>query len=442
MTRRRTTARWGPAWMRHYTRAQAAGDSSAALVVSLTLAPQALAYAMLAGLPPYVGLYASMLPLLVYGLLGTSSTLSIGPVTITSLMTASAIVPFALSGTAGAVAAASLLALISGGILLAAGGLKLGFLVRALSHSAISGFIGAASLMIALSQLPAMLGITASGSNLPQLLDAIRTQAGTIHLPTLCLSLLVGAILLGSRRFMASGFTALGMPGLQAQTLARMTPVLLVVAGVLAVQSGLSWLEGVRTVGAIPSGLPPVALPEAAPGAWQALWLPGALIAIVGYIGSVSVAQNLAARRHERIEPDRELVAMGAANVASGLTSGLPVSAGLARSVVNADQGAATPAAGILTAGGMVLIALLAADWLDTLPRAILAATIAVAAVSQLDFDVLRRTWRLGVRDRLAWIATFALTLMNSVEWGIGTGILLSAAMRFHDRGAPRAPEE
>lgn len=414
------------AWARHYDRAAATKDSLAALIVTLMLIPQSLAYAMLAGLPPVTGLYASMLPLIAYTLFGTSRTLAVGPVAVVSLMTAAALGPLFAPGSAEYAAAAMLLALLSGAVLLLMAALRLGFLANFLSHPVISGFISASGILIALGQLKHILGISIDGENAVHLLAALLTALPGAHLPTLAIggSSLLFLYLVRSR--LSVWLQHLGMSAPIAGTLTKIGPVAALLLAIAAVSAfGLADV-GVRVVGEVPRGLPSLSLPMLEPALVLQLLPAAVLISLVGFVESVSVAQTLAAKRRERIEPNQELVALGGANVAAALSGGFPVTGGFARSVVNFDAGAQTPLAGALTALGIGITVLLFTPLFHNLPHAVLAATIIVAVLSLVDLSALRRTWRYSRQDAAAMAATMLGVLLIGVESGILLGVGLS----------------
>ncbi|WP_275357786.1 sulfate permease [Methylophilus sp. YYY-1] len=425
--------RWGP----HYRREQAIHDLMAALTVTLMLVPQALAYAILAGLPPQVGLYASLLPLIVYALLGTSATLAVGPVAVAALMTATAVAPYSAQSPALGLQAALILACLSGLFLMLAGMFKLGFLANFLSHPVMSGFIAGASLVIASSQLPTLLGIQAEGSHVLALWQSMLGQWPQIHLATAMLSVLTLLLLVLARRQGQSLLLSLGCSPFWAQALVRAVPALLVLIGTIAMHAGWALFTGVRTVGQIPAGLPALALPHGSLAMWQSLLAPALLISIIGTVESISVAQSLAMKRRERIDPDQELIALGGANLAASLSGGQPVTGGVSRSVVNMDAGAQTPAAGLFTALGMWLATVFLASWLSALPRFILASTIIVAVMSLVDGRVFIETWRRNRSDFAALLVTFMITLLVDIEHGISAGVLLSMAMHLYRSSRP-----
>lgn len=424
-------------WGKRYSRELFTLDLTAAIIVTLMLVPQALAYSILSGLPAYIGLYASILPLIVYALLGTSSTLAVGPVAVAALMTATAVAPFSAISVETGIAAAIVLACISGIVLVLAGMFKLGFIANFLSHPVIAGFINAASVIIAFSQLPIIFGFSVRGDTLPELVHGISEKLDQTHVPTLILGALTILLLFLSRKYGQGIFLKCGLNTFWASTFNRAVPALLVVLGIILIQSDISWIRSIHTIGHIPEGLPPFALPEFDYSLWQQLWLPAVLISIVGYVESISVAQSMAAKRRERIDPDQELIALGVANLSSSVSSGLPVTGGVSRSVVNADAGAATPAAGLYTAIGMIIACLFITQWLSDLPKFVLAATIIVAVVSLFDFRIFIKTWQLNRKEFFAMLITFLLTLLINVEWGISVGVLISIGLHLYRSSKP-----
>lgn len=434
--------RWLPGmpifdWGARYDRATMSSDMMAALIVTIMLIPQSLAYAMLAGLPPEVGIYASIAPLVAYALFGSSRVLAVGPVAVASLMTASAVGQFASSGSPQYWEAALILAFLSGLMLLAMGILRLGFFANFLSHPVISGFISASGLIIAASQLKSILGIRADGHNLLELLSAIARQLHNTNLPTLLIGVGATAFLFWVRKGARSLLVRIGLGAKLADMLAKAGPVAAIAASTAAVWHFQLQDAGVKIVGAIPQGLPPLTLPRWDPVLWQQLLAPALLIGVVGFVESVSVAQTLAARRRQRIVPNQELVALGASNIAASLTGGFPVTGGFARSVVNFDAGARTPAAGIYTALGLVLAALFLTPTLYYLPQATLAATIIVAVLSLVDLGTLKRTWIYSKPDFAAAATTLVATLGLGVETGLIIGVLLSLALYLYRTSQP-----
>ncbi|MBE7373097.1 SulP family inorganic anion transporter [Pseudomonas lopnurensis] len=413
-------------WASRYDRGAAVKDSLAALIVTLMLIPQSLAYAMLAGLPPVTGLYASILPLVAYTLFGTSRTLAVGPVAVVSLMTAAALGPLFATGSAEYAGAALLLALLSGVVLLSMALLRLGVLANFLSHPVISGFVSASGMLIALGQLEHILGIAVEGENALELLPGLIVGLPHTHPPTLAIGASSLLLLFLVRSRLGNWLERRGVSTRAASNLTRIGPVIALLLAT-AVVGGLQLADnGVRVVGEVPRGLPSFQLPVLDPALLLQLLPAAVLISLVGFVESVSVAQTLAAKRRQRIEPNRELVALGSANVAAALTGGLPVTGGFSRSIVNFDAGAQTPLAGALTAMGIAITVLFFTPLFRNLPHAVLAATIIVAVLSLVDLAALRRTWRYSRQDAAAMAATMLGVLLVGVESGILLGVGLS----------------
>lgn len=426
-------------WARDYDRETLTSDLAAAVIVTIMLVPQSLAYALLAGLPAEVGLYASILPLLAYALFGTSRTLAVGPVAVVSLMTAAAAGSVAAQGSADYIAAALVLALLSGLMLSLMGLLRLGFLANLLSHPVVSGFITASGILIATSQLKHILGVPAAGATLPRMLAGLAANIAELHPPTLGIGLATLVFLFWVRRGLKPLLIRAGLPERPADLLAKAGPVFAVIVSI-AVVAGLGLAgRGTAIVGAIPTGLPTLATPLFDPGLWSALLVPAMLIAIIGFVESVSVAQTLAAKRRQRIDPDQELIALGASNIAASVSGGYPVTGGFARSAVNFDAGARTPAAGGFTAIGIALAVLFLTPLLYYLPVAVLAATIIVAVLGLIDLHMLGETWRYSKADFAAMAGTIAVTLLSGVEAGVITGVGVSLALYLWRASRPHA---
>ncbi len=427
-------------WGRGYGAATLSNDLMAAVVVTIMLIPQSLAYALLAGLPPEVGLYASILPLVAYAVFGTSQTLAVGPVAVVSLMTAAATAKLGLP-PAETVAAAVVLATLSGLILLAMGLLRLGFIANFLSHPVIAGFITASGILIAFGQVKSILGIKAEGETLPALLASLARHIGDTNWPTLVIGLLATGFLFWVRRGLKPLLLRAGLAPRAADVVIKAGPVAAVAVSTLAVWGlGLD-KAGVAIVGSVPTGLPPLAPPVLDPALWRGLLLPALLISLIGFVESVSVAQTLAAKRRQRIFPDQELVALGASNLASAVSGGYPVTGGFARSVVNFDAGAETPAAGAFTAAGIALATLTLTPLLHFLPKAVLAATIIVAVLGLVDLSILRRAWAYSRADFAAVAATIAVTLTVGVEAGVSAGVGVSILLFLWRTSQPHIAE-
>ena len=428
-------------WGRRYDRDTLVSDLVAAIIVTMMLIPQSLAYALLAGLPPEIGLYASVAPLLLYAVFGTSRVLAVGPVAVVSLMTAAAIGEHAVAGSPQYWAVAITLAFLSGVMLLIMGVLRLGFLANFLSHPVISGFISASGLLIAASQLKTLMGVKAEGHNVIDLARALISQLPNIHVLTLVVGVLATAFLFWVRKGLKPLLIRVGLNARLADVLAKAGPV-----AAIAVTTLLAWLldwkgQGLRLVGSVPQGLPPLTLPLWDLALWQSLAMPALLISVVGFVESVSVGQTLAAKRRQRIEPNQELVALGASNLSAAFTGGFPVTGGFARSVVNFDAGAQTPAAGVYTAVGITLASLFLTPALYFLPQATLSATIIVAVLSLVDLGMLKRTWAYSRTDFLAALATLLMTLVQGVEVGLVVGVAVSLVLFLYRTSRPHIAE-
>lgn len=424
-------------WGKKYDKSTATSDLVAAVIVTIMLIPQSLAYALLAGLPPEVGLYASILPLVAYAIFGTSRALAVGPVAVVSLMTASAVGELAQQGTPEYLGAAIVLALLSGLMLVAMGLFRLGFLANLLSHPVISGFITASGLLIASSQLKHILGVPAHGHTLYDILLSIISHLNEINWITFGIGAASAIFLFWVRKGLRALLLRSGLQPFLADGLAKAGPVAAV--AVTTIASAVFQLSdrGVRIVGDIPSGLPVPQLPSFDSDLWLALAGPALLISVIGFVESVSVAQTLAAKKRQRIEPDQELIGLGASNIASAISGGYPVTGGFARSVVNFDAGAATPAAGAFTAIGIALATLFLTPLLTYLPQATLAATIIVAVLSLVDFGAIKRTFAYSKSDFTAMAATILITLFFGVEPGVVAGVTLSIALHLYRSSRP-----
>ena len=410
-----TWRRFLPSWLTAYRREQFFPDLMAGLVVTMMLIPQSMAYAIVAGLPPQYGMYASVLPLIAYALLGSSMTMAVGPVAVTSLLTASALAPLAAPGSGAYIAGAALLALLSGLVLFACGVLRLGFIAKLLSNPVVSGFTSGSSLLILIGQIEPLLGVpTASGSAIVTLISAFENVA-SLHAPTALVGCGTVALLLLLRLPKSSGLWL------------KLAPMVVLLATIVIASAGhLHQRFDIAVVGIFPGGLPALHPPAMEYGQIKALMLPACIIALVNFVSSISVAQTLAFKRKQKISADAELRALGAANVASAMSSGFPISGGFARSLVNFAAGAQTPLAGIISAVLMAMVVSSCAGLFRDLPVAVLAATIVVAVAPAIDIAALLRAWRYDRADALALAGTAAGVLVLGVEAGIGIGVALS----------------
>lgn len=424
-------------WGQRYDRDQFTGDMVAAVIVTIMLIPQSLAYALLAGMPPEAGIYASIAPIVLYAIFGTSRALAVGPVAVVSLMTAAAVGNIAESGTAGYVTAALTLAFLSGAILLALGLFRLGFLANFLSHPVIAGFITASGILIAASQLRHILGIEGGGHTLVEILASLWTHLAEINFATVVLGVAATAFLFWVRGGLKPLLRRMGVGPRLADIGAKMGPVLAIFGTTLAVWVFDLGARGVAIVGEVPQSLPPLTLPSFSPDLMSQLLVPALLISVIGFVESISVAQTLAAKKRQRIDPDQELIGLGSANLGAAFTGGFPVTGGFSRSVVNFDAGAQTPAAGAFTAVGLALAALFLTPLIHFLPKATLAATIIVAVLSLVDFSILKRAWAFSRADFAAVCVTISLTLIFGVEAGVSAGVITSILVHLYKTSRP-----
>ncbi len=427
----KTLEQWIPAarWLKTYNKHEISADLLASLVVTIMLIPQSLAYAMLAGLPPSMGLYASILPLIAYAIFGSSRTLAVGPVAVVSMMTAAAVANFAVPGSDEYITTAILLSGISGLFLLALGVLKLGFLANLLSHPVISGFITASAIVIAISQLKHILGIPLEGHALIDIIPSILNQISYTHMPTLVLGIASISTLLLLRFHFTTFLLKIGIKKPVAALLSKTGPVIVVILSTSVVAMFALDTIGISIVGSVPTGFPALKLPEFTYDQIILLLPSAALISIVGFVESVSVAQSFAAKKRQSIYPNQELIGLGSANIASALSSGFPVTGGFSRSVVSFDAGAKTPMTGVFSALFILIALTFFTSLFYFLPKAVLAATIIVAVLSLVDFKAIKDVWNYSKQDSAAMIGTIIVVLLYGVEIGIMTGVGVSILM-------------
>ncbi|MDP2833133.1 MAG: sulfate permease [Pseudomonadota bacterium] len=408
-----------PAWLGNYQRGDLPHDLVAGLVTAILLVPQGMAFALLAGLPAQVGLYAGIVPPLVYALLGSSRTLAVGPVSVAAIMVAHALSQHATPETY--LAHAMALALLSGLILLLMGWLRLGVLVSLLSHPVLSGFTSAAAVVIIISQLPNLTGL-----HLDSFTSLSVPFQFSIQPAILMLGLVSAAALLLMGRPLEIGLVRLGLAPERARLIGRGGPL-----AVVLLATGLALLPTLRPmiplVGAIPAGLPGLESGFLGMVDWNAHFgelLPSALlIALVGYVESIAIAKSLAHRRRETVAPNRELLALGAANLGAAFTGGMPVAGGFSRTMVNFNAGARTQMAGLITAVLVGLVALTLTGVLQYIPKAALGAIIVVAVAKLIDFSALKEAWHYDRMDASVILATFAGVLILGIEHGLLAGI-------------------
>jgi sulfate permease, SulP family len=423
-----------PARWRAYAQGALREDLVAALVVSVLLIPQSLGYALLAGLPPEAGLYASLLPLLAYAALGSSPVIGVGPVALLSLMISQAVAHAPPGVPPHAVA---LVLAVEVGVLLAiAAWWRLHALAALLSVPVLHGFETGGAVAIALSQLPALLGSGARGSSLPQLVASWRETS----LPWWPLTALYGAlamVILWVLRKRAADWLARVMPRDRAVLLARLSPLVVLTAAIAAEALSRSGARGVALVGALPAlewRLHPVSFDL---DLWRELLPSAAPIALVAFVSSLVVAESMARKEGTRIDPRRELAGLAAANLAAAATAGMPVAGSFTRSVMALDAGSRTRMAGVFTAVFMGLAVLLVGRPLALLPIAVLAATIVIASVSVFDLKPFREAWRYDRAECVLMTLVAVLTVVMGVTWALGVGVAASIGLLLQRTARP-----
>lgn len=410
--------RWAP----RYERSDLRADLAAGVTVGAMLVPQAMAYALLAGLPPAVGLYAATIPVIVYALFGTSRQLAVGPVAIVSLLTASALAPLVEEGTAGYVSAAALLALMVGVVHIVLGAGRLGYLVNFLSHSVLVGFTAAAALIIGFSQAKHLLGISIErNEHFYETVLAVIERVGESNRTTVVLGLASLAALFGLKKMAP-----------------RVPAALVVVVGsILAVEVANLEDRGVKVVGDIPGSLPAFGLPDFSGSLIGSLAGTAFVITLVGFMESIAVAKVYARRHRYEVEPNSELIGLGAANVAAGLFGGYPVTGGFSRTAVNDTAGARTPLASLFTAGIVLTTIAFLTPLLTSLPNAALGAIIVMAVIGLIDIREMRHVAKVKRSDLIGLGVAFFATLALGIELGIVVAVVASMLVVFARMSMP-----
>ena len=426
-------------WLQDYRRETLLSDLVAGIIVAVMLVPQGMAYAFLAGLPPQYGLYAGILPLMVYALLGSSRTLAVGPVAIASLMVGSTVSTYTPQGEQMVLNAAIHLSLLVGLCLLLLRLLRLGSIVNFMSHSVISGFTSAAALVIAISQLKYLLALDIPRDyRVDQQLGYILQHLSNINLPTLSLGLAALVILWFSKNRLHSVLQRTVLPCWLTAPIAKAGPMFAILISVILVwMLELDAQMGVATVGVIPQGLPELGTLSLDLSLAKELIVPASLIALIGFLESVSVGTALASKRRERIDPNKELVALGSANLAAAFSGTYPVAGGFGRSMVNFSAGAQTTIASLISALVLALVVSFLTPLFYYLPHAALGAIIIMAVLPLIDIDSLRNCWRFNRADAMTLLTTVFAVLALGVELGIISGIAISIALLLYRASQP-----
>jgi len=409
-------------WLQDYNGAKFRADLLAALIVIAMLVPQGMAYAMVAGLPPVTGLYASILPMIVYALLGGSPTLSIGPVALISMMTFATLEPLYEVGSPVYIQAACLLALLVGILSTLLGIFRFGFLIRLISHPVIKSFIIASAVLIALSQVKFILDVPLKSGDIIEFVQSAWQYLPLLNIATLVFGIASILFLIYTPKLLnAQIFKSFSNV---IQFWIKALPLLLVFISIGLVQFFHIDHLGIKTVGEIPSGFPPLSMPF---WSWDLViqLLPGAaMITMVSFVESISIAQATAFQQRSELNSNQELIALGVANISAGISASFPVTGSLSRTVVNADAGAKTPMAGVLSSIFIVIVSLYFTGVFKELPLAILAVTIMVSIWKLVDFKPFIETWRYSKADGIAMWVTFFGVLCIDISTGLIIGIV------------------
>ena len=401
-------------WLKTYHPTHFKADVVAALIVLAMLVPQGMAYAMLAGLPPVMGIYASILPMIIYAFTGSSTTLSIGPVAIISMMVFSALQPLFAVGSTAYIEAACLLAIMVGIISLILGLFRFGFLIQLISHPVIKSFIIASALLIALGQFKFLLDIPLQTNNIPEFIGSLVNNFHHISFLSMGVSLAAISILVFLPKWVRSDF------------LNKTIPLLLVLSSIIVVYAFNLDQHGLKTVGIIPTGLPSFHFPTWNFDLVQKLLPSAFIIAMISFVESLAIAQATALQKRDDLNSNQELIALGLANIAAGINMGFAVSGSLSRTVVNSDAGAKTPMSGVMSSLLMIAVSLYFTSFFQNLPLTILAATIFVSIWKLVSFLPFFETWKYSKADGLAMWATFLGVTCIDISTGLVIGIILT----------------
>ncbi|MEQ8470763.1 MAG: solute carrier family 26 protein [Marinoscillum sp.] len=410
-------------WLPKYKRAYLSGDIFAGITVGIMLIPQGMAYALIAGLPPVYGLYASIVPQLIYAIFGTSRQLSVGPVAMDSLIVAAGVSVIATAGTDAYIALAILLAFLTGVFQVLLGAMRLGFITNLLSKPVISGFTSAAALVIAFNQLHHLLGVDLGDSDKPLvILFSFFEQVQLVHWMTLSIGL--GSVLL----IFTLKKVSVRIPG----------ALFSVIIGTLLVSVyGLNEF-GVSIVRSIPDGLPDFKMPEWSFDQLVDLFPLAITLSLISYMEAFSIAKALESqKRDHKVRPNQELIALGASNLVGSLFQGFSVTGGFSRSAVNKSSGANTPLASIISAAliGVTLIFLTPLFYF--LPNAVLAAVIMVGVAGLIDMSYAKQLWHDSKVEFALLAGTFLITLNFNLVVGIIGGIVFSILILLYKTAYP-----
>ena len=413
-------------------------DLVAAIIVTILLVPQSLAYALLAGLPPQVGIYVSIFPLLAYALLGSSKYLNVGPTAVISIMTAASI---SILPESERLISAAALGVMTGSILLVAWLFKAGFIMNFVSRPVVSAYITGAAILIIISQLKHIFGVNIYSSTALSMLSELLKNMYNINEYSMLIGICAISLLIIINRYLAYSLIRLRIKSRRAKLVGRIAPILIVAIFIMFSSFyNFSNTFDLNVVGEIPKGLPPFSIPVLPYSSLQSLAMPAVVIAIVAFVDSCSTAQELAARSRSRVDSNKELLSLGASNLVAGMTGGYPINGSMSRSAVNFNAGGKTRFVGLLVAMMMALTAVFLTPILKDLPLAVLAALIIVACFSLVDFKNLWETWVYSRADGITAIATFSSVLIFGVQWGVLVGVILAMSLHINSTLLPHMP--
>ncbi|MEQ1558142.1 MAG: sulfate permease [Methyloglobulus sp.] len=423
-------------WLKNYSREDFNGDLFAGIITAILLVPQGIAYAILAGLQPEMGLYASILPTACYALLGTSRTLSVGPVSIAAIMIASALSAPEIIALGDASQSAVILAAESGLMMLLMAVLRMGNLINFISHPVLAGFTSGAALLIIGSQITQLADLKTPSCGLA--LDCYQNYLHGYNIITLTIGMTTLSVLIFFGKPLTTLLKKAQLPLTLITAISKCGPLLAIFLATLAVTYyDLHLQKGVAVVGAVPAGFPSLNLNFISLEKWRLLLPSSIFIALIAYVESVAIAKVTANLRGEKIIPNQELIALGAANLATAVSGGMAVAGGFSRTMVNFSAGARTQMAMLIAAGILAVAVTFFSDWFADIPKAALAAIIIVAVFRLVRIRHIIHTWNYDRGDGIAELVTLLGVLVLGIEKGISLGIILTLASQLRKTSQP-----
>ncbi|MCP5178535.1 MAG: sulfate permease [Pseudomonadales bacterium] len=421
-----------------YRRGYLQRDLVAGLIVGLITVPQAMAYAFLAGLPAQTGLYACLVPMLIYTIFGSSRHLVVGPVAVAALMVAATIGQATERFGYPPTEIALILSLQVGLILWLLRLSQMGGLVNLLSHPVIGGFINAAAILIIFSQIPGLTGMPSKSGNPLDQAAWYLTHLTAVHWLPIVMGIASLAVIWFCQKHLVRQLRRMGVRLGFGHPISRIGPIAVLALSALAVWAGdLHVRFGLETVGYVPQGLPTLTVPKFDLRLWGSLLGSSAILAVVVYVESYSIASGFATREQSRINSHQELIALGASNIGAAFFGAYPVAGSFSRSSVNYDAGARTPISSVVSSLVVVLVLLLLTPLFAYLPAPALAAIVVLSVVNLLDFRGIGRHWRIYREDAITSVITMLTVLIAGVETGLLTGVGLSIAFFVRSSSRP-----